>query len=348
MSDNSNANKKTVLITRTLENKGLLNELKEKFNVIEGSDDKYLTREELKERVKNVHGLIAWHNDKIDSEIIDLSDNLEIIANFGAGYNLIDVDYASKKNIVVTNTPTVLNETVSELAMGLMLAVARKIPQAHIFTKENKMIETYQSGVHPNLFHGTSLFNKTLGIIGMGGIGQKIAAKALAFNMKIIYYNRKPLSDEIESSLGNAKYCSTVDEIVKNSDFLLLACPLTAETHHLIDKQQLLDMKKGSILINIARGPVVNESALVETLRDENSNLQAAALDVYENEPVISEELLSLDNVVFTPHIGSATSACRSTMFTLCVNNVIKVFNQEIPITPVNFDQINNNNNNND
>ena len=305
----------------------------ETFQLLEGSfnvispKEKAFSKEEIIERVADCHAIISIFNQKIDADVIDAAKNLKIISNFGVGFDNIDVAYATKKGIVVTNTPDPVIEPTAELAFGLMLAAARRISELDRKLRQKDLVKW---GVLENMT--TTLVGKTLGIIGFGRIGQALARRGVASAMNIVYHNRKPVLKNIEN-IYNAEYLS-MDELLRNSDFVSLHVPYTAETFHLIDENELMKMKSTAFLINTARGSVVNEKALVNALR--NKTIAGAAIDVYEKEPFISEKLLSMDNVVLSPHSGTATHEGRNAMGAFACQNIIRFFQGDNRITRVN------------
>jgi len=255
----------------------------------------------------------AW--DSIDAEVITACPKLRLICNMGVGYNNIDIAAARLRRIMVTNTPGVTDDAVADLAMGLMIAVARRLPQADIFVRSGQWTkETLTSfGL------GQDVSRKTLGIIGFGRIGQTLAKRAYGFDMTVLYHARHPVSAEIES-LYNACYCN-LDNLLVDSDFIVLLVPYSKETHHLIGTEQLKKMKPSAFLVNIARGGVVDDGALAVALK--SGALAGAALDCFENEPNIHPEFLELPNVIFSPHIGSATPCTRQTIVSMAIQNLI-------------------------
>ena len=317
--------KPTVLITQRVfpETFQLLDGL---FNVISPKETAF-SKEEIIERVVDCDAILSIFNQKIDADIIDAGKNLKIISNFGVGFDNVDVAYATKKGIVVTNTPDPVIEPTAELAFGLMLAVARRISELDRKLRQKDLVKW---GVLENMT--TTLVGKTLGIIGFGRIGQALARRGVASAMNIVYHNRKPVLKNIEN-IYNAEYLS-MDELLRNSDFVSLHVPYTAETFHLIDENELMKMKSTAFLINTARGSVVNEKALVNALR--NKTIAGAAIDVYEKEPFISEKLLSMDNVVLSPHSGTATHEGRNAMGAFACQNIIRFFQGDNRITRVN------------
>lgn len=294
---------------------------------------KILDRKILKDRkrllpmLKNADAIIPLLVDKIDKELIDSMQQCRVIANYAAGYDNIDVEYASRKNIIVTNTPNILTDATADIAIGLLLACARKFIQSDKFMRSSKF-----KGWMPDLMLGHDLRNKIFGIVGAGRIGKATAQRAKAFGCKIIYFNRSP-KPEIEKEL-NAKRVS-LNYLMKNADFISLHIPSSVNTYHLIDKEKLNHMKPDAILINTARGEVVDEKYLIKMLK--KNKIFAAGFDVYEGEPKVNPELLKLNNVVLLPHIGSATLETRSEMAMLCAKNVHSILQNKNPLTPVNF-----------
>lgn len=304
--------KKKILITYNLPREGFA-ELTEHFELIFPKNASF-SKTEVLERVAECDALLSMFNFVIDKEIIDAGKNLKIISNFGVGFNNVDFEYARHKGVMVTNTPDPVVEPTAEMAFALMLATARRVAECD--RKLRDAASGLKWGVMENL--GVGLHGKTLGIVGLGRIGKSIARRAEAFGMKVVYHNRK------ETEAGNAKYCSTLDELLYVSDFVSLNVPLTDETRHLIDAAALKKMKPSAILINTARGPVVDEPALADALK--NRTIRAAGLDVFENEPSVCLQLLALDNVVLAPHNGTATIDARIEMSRFAARNIVNFF----------------------
>jgi len=275
----------------------------------------------------NPSAIISLLSDKIDSQIIDMAPALKVVSNYAVGYNNIDVDYCTSKGIFVTNTPGVLTDATADIAMMLILMVSRRAVEAERFTRDGLF-----TGWEPELFSGKSLQNKTLGIAGLGRIGFATAKRACAFGMKIIYYNRNRVSLESEKEIG-ATFVS-FQEILKESDFISLHLPYTPEVHHLIGKNEFKMMKKDAILINTARGQLIDEKALVQALSEKE--IYGAGLDVFEREPQIEEGLKKLNNAVILPHIGSATEETRSMMAQMVINDAVSVLEGKKPVNCVN------------
>lgn len=299
---------------------------KNKIEVVQNKSYLPIEKEKLIKKAKNCDAILCLLSNKIDKEIIDALPQLKIISNYAVGFNNIDVKYATERNIWVTNTPDVLTDATADLAFALLLTCARRIVEADKFTRDGKF-KIWQS----DLMLGKDLKGKTIGIIGAGRIGQALGKRTMGFGMKILYYDKKKIP-EFEKVTG-AKSAS-LKQLLKKSDFISIHTPLNKETYHLIDKKEFNTMKDGAILINTARGEVVNEKELVKSLK--SGKLFAAGLDVYEFEPEITCDLLKMKNVVLLPHIGSATVETRNKMAELAANNIVRVLNGKSPLTPVN------------
>ena len=316
---------KKVLITRKIPETGI-KILEQKCNVEVNPYNRELKKIELINRIKDKNGLISLLSDKIDREIIDAGKKLEVIANYAVGYDNIDVKYATKKGIVVTNTPDVLTESTAHLAIGLMLAITRRIPEGDKLVRDGEF-----TGWSPEFFLGTELSGKTLGIIGFGRIGKLVAKLALCFSMKVIYYSRGRYHDfEKEFDIKYTEF----KELLKQSDFISLHVPLTKDTKHLIGNNEIELMKNTVYIINTSRGDVIDEKSLIDALK--RNRIKGAALDVYSNEPNINPEFFKLKNTVLLPHIGSATVETRIRMAELAAKSIIDVFDGKTPKNIVN------------
>ena len=281
-----------------------------------------LTKEELKQKVSGSDAVISYLTDRIDQDIIDRGTKLKIIANYGAGFNNIDVTYASERGIWVTNTPNVLHETTADLTWAMILGTARRIIPADRYTRESKF-----QGWSAQLFLGGDVYEKTLGIIGLGEIGRSVARRAIGFNMRTLYYQRNRLPEEEEKKL-NVEY-AVFEKVLRESDFLTLHVPLTEETEYMIGNDEITLMKKTAYLIHTARGKVVDDYALVAALREDR--LAGAALDVYEDEPELTEGMKELDNLMILPHIGSASFETRDRMALLVADNILDALEGKTP-----------------
>jgi len=316
-----------IFITRRIPEAGI-NLLKEKGYDVEVSDfDGVLPREQLLEKVKGVDAVLPLLTDKIDAEFFDAAGpQLKIVANYAVGYDNINIEEAKKRGLVITNTPDVLTEAVAEHAAALMLSVARRIVEADKFMREGKYI-----GWAPMLLMGREFAGKTLGLVGLGRIGAKVAEiMKNGFGMNVIYFDvRRNEALEKNIGLGYAE----LEAVLKQADFISIHVPLMEATKHLIGAPQFGLMKPTVYLINTSRGPVVDENALVEALR--NKTISGAALDVFEAEPKMAPGLAELENVIVTPHIASATEETRSAMSELAAKNIIEVLEGGEAITPI-------------
>lgn len=281
----------------------------------------YMEEAELLTALKDADVLVSTFDYKVTRQMIASAKSLKLIANFGVGYNNIDIEACNKQGVIVTNTPLPVIEPTAEHAFALMHAIAHRVAELdhRLRTKEGVTF-----GVMNNL--GVSLYGKTLGIIGMGNIGRAIARRAIASGMQIIYHNRHQLASETEQQYS-AKYVS-MEELLANADYVSLNLPYTPEVHHLISKEQFLQMKRSAILINTARGAHVDEDALVWALT--TKTIAGAALDVYEHEPHIHPQLIGLDNVVLSPHIGTGSIEGRLAMCENVCDNIIHFSKGEI------------------
>ena len=271
-----------------------------------------LSPEQLRERIRDKQGLICVLTDRVDEPLLDASPGLKVVANIAVGYDNIDASAAARRGVVVTNTPDVLTEATAELTWALILAAARRIAEGDRLVRRGAW-----KGWAIDFMLGTELRGKQLGIIGRGRIGRAVAAKAPAFGMTAVF----------------AKQDMSIDELLISSDVVSINTSLRPDTRHLIDRRALMRMKRSAILVNTARGPVIDEEALAWGLQEHL--IAAAALDVYEKEPIVHEALLTMENVVLAPHLGSATRETRTAMIDLAVRNVIEVLQGREPLTPV-------------
>lgn len=317
---------KKVLIAYRLKPEGL-QALEGKYVVTLPKEKSYFTKEEVIEMIPDYDVLVPNFSFYTDQEIMDRGTRLELISNWGVGFNNIDVDYATHKGIVVTNIPNSTREPTAEFAFGLLLAAGRRISY---YDRQLRKPEGVSWGVYAG--GGMPVYGKRLGIIGMGRIGQSLARRAVASGMQIIYHNRNRLSREIESLYG-AKYVS-FDALLQTADYISLNAPSTPETYHMIGEKELLMMKSTAIFVNTARGDMVDERALARTLKDKK--IWAAALDVFEHEPHILPELLTLDNVVLAPHAGTKTMDDRINMSIEMVQNIVGFYEGSFAVSRVN------------
>jgi glyoxylate reductase len=291
------------------------------------SEERVLTRRELLENVKGTAALLTLLTDKIDAEVLVAAcPRLKVIANMAVGFDNIDLQAATLRNVMVTNTPGVLTDATADHAWALLFAIARRVPESERFLRAGRF-----KGWSPLLFLGGDVSGRTLGIVGAGRIGCAMAMKSRGFNMTVLYANKSP-NPQLESEIGARRV--GIEELLRQSDFVSLHVPLLPDTTHLINADSLRLMKRTACLINTGRGPLVDENALAEALK--NGVIAGAALDVFENEPAVHPELLKLENVVLTPHIASATIETRSKMAIMAVENLIAGLAGEKPPNLVN------------
>ena len=314
-----------VYITRKIQSKAIKYLRENGLTVSVYKEDKPIPKNILMKNVKNVDALIPLLTDKIDKEVIDNMNKCKIIACYAVGYENIDVKYAKRKNIIVTNTPDVLTDSTADLAMALALACSRRLFESRKLIDDGKFKHW-----KPDLLLGYEIKDKIFGIVGAGRIGEATAKRAYAFGAKIFYYSRS-VNMKMEKELKAKKV--SLNKLLETSDFISLHVPSNKETYHLINKDNLKLLKPNAILINTARGNIVDENELVKFLK--KGKMFSVGLDVYEHEPKIHHELLKLKNVVLAPHIGSATVEARTAMAMLASRNVVSVLNGKKPITPV-------------
>ncbi|MES1039410.1 2-hydroxyacid dehydrogenase [Peribacillus simplex] len=314
--------KRKIYITRKLPEQ-IIEGLSQNYEVrMWEQEDIPVPREVLEEEIKEVDGLLCLLTEQIDESLIEQAANLKIIANMAVGHNNIDVQSATKRGIMVTNTPGVLTETTADLTFGLLLATARRMMEAEDYLRSGKW-ETWS----PMQLTGQDVYGATLGIIGLGRIGEALAKRAKGFDMNIVYFNRSRKYEQ-EKKLG-IEY-QPLEKLLQISDFVCVMLPLTPETNYMIGKEQLELMKGTAVLINTARGGIIDEKALYQAL--ESRGIWAAGLDVFEEEPVpVDHPLLTLPNVVTLPHIGSASIATRLKMAALAVQNLMEGLSGDTP-----------------
>jgi glyoxylate reductase len=282
----------------------------------------------LYDALQNMDGVVSVIPDRFDAATFDRFPQLRVVANVAVGYDNIDVAAATARGIAVINTPGVLDETTADLAFALLLAAARRIVEADKYVREGNW-KTWSF----DLLLGTDLGGKTIGIIGLGRIGQAMARRAVAFGMKVIYTQRNRANAAAEAVAGGARHVS-LDELLRESDFISVHCPLNESTKHLLSAKEFAKMKPSCIFVNTARGPIVDEAALVSALF--NGKIHAAGLDVFEREPEVTHALLSMPNVVLAPHIGSASVETRSAMADLAVTGLLSALSGTMPPNMVN------------
>ena len=314
-----------VFVTRPLPDPGteLLAELG--FDVRANSEDRPLERDELMAGVQDADALLCMLSDRIDAELLASTSSLRIVANYAVGFDNIDVAFARQRGVEVTTTPGVLTDATADLAWALLLSAARNLGAGERLVRAGEW-----TGWSPTQLLGEPLRGRTLGIVGMGAIGQAVAQRAQGFGMSVVYFNRNRVALEIETSLG-AELVS-FDELLRRSDFISLHAPLNEQSRHMFDARAFNLMKPTAVLVNTGRGALIDEAELVNVLRDRR--IASAGLDVYEFEPKISEGLATLDNVVLAPHLGSASTLARGDMVRLCCDNIAEVLAGRPALTP--------------
>lgn len=313
-----------IVITRHIPENGIVM-LKEKFKV-EVLDGKNMSKNDLLTYAKDADGIVTLLSDPIDKDFISQCKKLKIISNYAVGYNNIDVTAATERKICVTNTPRTLDETTADFVFALILGIARRIVEADKFMRSGRF-----GGWGPLDFLGFDVYGATLGIIGMGSIGREVARRGYyGFSMNIIYSDNSVNPEDIGFKVTKGNLL----KVLKESDFVSVNVPLTKNTYHLIGEKELKQMKKTAYLINTSRGPVVDEKALLNALK--NKIIAGAAIDVYEREPEFEKGLEELDNIIMTPHIASATKRTRELMARKAAQNIIDFFEGKIPEGTVN------------
>ncbi len=319
--------KPRILIARTVFPE-VVERLAQHFEVEANPEDTLWSPEELMARMADKDGAFTTGSQRIDSELIAACPRLKVVANMAVGYNNFDVEAMTAAGVQGTNTPDVLTETTADFGFALLMATARRMAEAEHYLRAGQWT-TWRY----DMFAGAEVSGSTLGIIGMGRIGQGIARRgALGFGMQVIYHNRSQLTPEQETEC-QARYVSK-DELLRSADHVVLVVPYTAATHHTIGARELALMKPTATLVNIARGGVVDDAALAHALRTQR--IAAAGLDVFEGEPHVHPDLLTVPNVVLTPHIASATVATRLAMANLAADNLIAFFDGRGALTPIN------------
>jgi len=321
--------KKQVFLTRTLHDFAL-KELKKRYQIEIHSGKIPIPQTKLRSKIKEIDGLICFPYDKINKEVIDLAKNLKVISTYSVGYDHIDTKYAKKKKIRVGYTPEVLTDATADLAFSLLLDILRRVSEGDRIIRDGKWKVIY--GAYD--YVGLDLQGKTLGILGLGRIGRTLAKRAKAFDMKLVYHNRKRVSKTREKTLG-VKYVS-FEKLITQSDIISIHVPHTKETDHMFDMKIFRKMKKSAFLINTSRGKIVNEKDLVTALK--KKMIAGAGLDVFETEPISKNHpLVKLQNIVLVPHIGSSSEETRATMAEITVKNLNLGINGKKPIYSVGY-----------
>lgn len=314
--------KPSILVARAIFPE-VLERLRQHFDVEHNPDDDILTPAQLQERLRDKDGLFATLSERVDPALLAACPRLKAVANMAVGYNNIDVDAATGAGVMVTNTPDVLNETTADFGWALLMAAARRITESEHWLRAGEWKKwRYDS------FVGADLHGATLGVLGMGRIGQAIARRSTGFGMQVIYHNRSRLSPALEAGANNARYVSR-EELLREADHIVVVLPYSPALHHTIGEAEIALMKPSAILVNIARGGIVDDAALIRALRERR--IAGAGLDVFENEPAFNPDFLSLTNVVLTPHIASASVATRLAMANCAADNLIAALTQQAP-----------------
>ena len=314
-----------VFVTRPLPAPGIDLLVELGFEVRANDQDRPLQRAELIAGVEGADALLCMLSDRIDEEVLDAAPLLRVVSNYAVGFDNIDVAAARQRGIEVTTTPGVLTDATADLAWALLLSAARNLGAGERLVRAGEW-----TGWAPTQLLGEPLRHQTLGIVGMGAIGQAVARRAQGFGMNVVYFNRNQVSPEIETSLG-AEFVP-LDDLLRRSDFISLHAPLNDQSRHMFDARAFRLMKSTAVLVNTGRGALIDEAELVNVLRE--GQIAAAGLDVYEFEPKITEGLLTLDNVVLAPHLGSASTLARGDMVRLCCENIVEVLAGRPAVTP--------------
>jgi len=320
--------KPAILVTREVFDE-TIDYLAQHCDVESNQQDVPLTPEGLAQRLADREGLMCCLTDRVDAALLAAAPRLRVVANIAVGYNNIDVPACTARGVMVTNTPGVLDDSTADLAWALMLATARRLTEVESYIRAGQW-----TGWRLKQWLGIDVHHATLGIVGMGRIGQAIAKRAGGFEMKVLYHNRTSVAREIEQRLG--AHFASLRDLLAQSDFVILQVPYSKETHHLIGAAELALMKPTAILINSTRGGVVDDAALVAALKA--GTIRGAGLDVFENEPKLHPGFLELRNVVLAPHIGSSTEATRRAMAMTAAKNLVAALRGEVPPNLVNPD----------
>ena len=317
---------KKVVVTREVFDE-TIDYLKQHFSVVSNQQDRALSRDELVELMHDADGVQSASSDMVDEDWLARCPSIKAVCNTAVGYNNIDVAACTRRGVMVTNTPGVLDDSVADYAIGLMIASCRRMGEGERYLRAGQFKATYLKQTLGHDVHGA-----TLGIVGFGRIGQAIARRARGFDMNILYHTRNRAAAEVEQKL-NARYVSK-DELLAQSDIVMLILPYTPDTHHYIGAPEMAKMKPSAVLLNMARGGIVDDTALVDALK--TGTIWAAGLDVYENEPRVNPGLLGLENVVLSPHIASASEPTRRAMAMTGAKNLVAALSGETPPNLVN------------
>lgn len=317
-----------VLLTyRTIPGAGLAERLTQHFSTCVYEGDGFMPRERLLQAVGDVDGMVSMLNERIDGELLDRAPRLKVVANYAVGYNNIDVEAATRRGVMVTNTPDVVTDATADLAWAILMGIARDVCVADRYVRSGRWTEW-----RPERFIAADITGATLGIIGLGRIGRAMARRAAGFDMRVVYFDVQRAAPELERQC-HAEYLP-LDTLLQQADFVTVHVPLNEATHHLIDARALALMKPTAYLVNAARGAIVDEAALVEALR--LRNIAGAALDVYEHEPRLAEGLAALENTMLMPHVGANSRRTRDRMAAMTADNIIAALSGQMPPNLVN------------
>ena len=301
----------------------VIERLSQSFEVESNQEDRIFNAAELNEKIRGMDGLFITGSERMSADAIAAAPRLKAICNMAVGYNNIDVEAATAAGVMVTNTPDVLNATTADFAWALLMATARRITESEHWLRAGHWKKWSYDGLL-----GADIHDSTLGIIGMGRIGQAIARRSMGFDMQVIYHNRSRLTPDQEARSNNARYVGK-EELLRQADHVMLVLPYSAQSHHTIGAPELAMMKPGATLVNIARGGIVDDVALIAALKAHR--IAAAGIDVFENEPAFHPDFLELSNVVLTPHIGSASEPTRRAMANCAADNLIAALSGAVP-----------------
>lgn len=311
----------------------IIDYLRERFEVETNQEDVVFTCEQLREKLSDKEGALLSAVDRIDADLLDACPRLKVVCVVAVGYNNLDIAACTARGVLATNTPDVLNDTTADMAWALMLAAARRITEA-----ERWLRACHWKGWKNDQFLSADVHHATLGIVGMGRIGQAVARRARGFEMRVLYHNRTRIAAEVEQALG-ASFVS-LEQLLGEADFVSIHVPYSPESHHLIGERQISLMKPNAFLINTARGGIVDDAALVAALKDRR--IAGAGLDVYEGEPKLHSGFLELENVALAPHIGSASRATRMRMGMLAAQNLEIALQGGVPPSVLNPEALRN------
>jgi gluconate 2-dehydrogenase len=314
--------KPKILVTRAVFPE-VIERLERQFEVESNQEDRIFSNAELASKIVDKDAVFTTSSERMSAEQIASAPRLKAICNMAVGYNNIDVEAATRAGVLVTNTPDVLNETTADFGWALLMATARRVTESEHWLRAGKWDKWRYDG-----FLGADVHGATLGIIGMGRIGQAIARRSMGFDMQVIYHNRSRLAPELEARANNAHYVSK-EELLRSADHVMLVLPYSPQAHHTVGAAELALMKPTATLVNIARGGIVDDAALIMALRA--NRIAAAGLDVFENEPAFEPAFLTLSNVVLTPHIASASRPTRLAMANCAADNMIAALGGVVP-----------------